>query len=178
HCNFQDIVSFKINNSSNAYKSLSKQNGCTYTHPIVATEAMLNPVFSFIPGENMVFSAWVREECTTPCYKTDYDKSNIEIWSNGANISGTNIKRTGAIIEGWQKIEGEFTLPVNATTSEIRFINSNDAPMYVDDIRIHPFNANMKSYVYDPVNLRLVAELDANNYAVFYRSEERRVGKG
>jgi YD repeat-containing protein len=26
----------------------------------------------------------------------------------------------------------------------------------------------MKSYVYDPVNLRLTAELDANNYATFY----------
>ncbi len=26
----------------------------------------------------------------------------------------------------------------------------------------------MKSYVYDPINLRLVAELDANNYATFY----------
>jgi hypothetical protein len=26
----------------------------------------------------------------------------------------------------------------------------------------------MKSYVYDPISLRLVAELDANNYASFY----------
>ena len=26
----------------------------------------------------------------------------------------------------------------------------------------------MKTYVYDPVNLRLVAELDENNYARFY----------
>jgi hypothetical protein len=30
----------------------------------------------------------------------------------------------------------------------------------------------MKSYVYDPVNLRLVAELDENNYAVFYEYDE------
>ncbi len=40
--------------------------------------------------------------------------------------------------------------------------------IYFDDIRIQPFNANMKSYVYDPINLRLVAELDPNNYATFY----------
>ena len=26
----------------------------------------------------------------------------------------------------------------------------------------------MKSYVYDPINLRLMAELDENNYATFY----------
>jgi hypothetical protein len=30
----------------------------------------------------------------------------------------------------------------------------------------------MKSYVYDPVSLRLVAELDANNYAAFYEYDE------
>nr|MBP7556805.1 hypothetical protein [Chitinophagaceae bacterium] len=46
------------------------------------------------------------------------------------------------------------------------------AKLYVDDIRIHPFNANMKSYVYDPVNLRLLSELDANNYARFYEYDE------
>ena len=44
--------------------------------------------------------------------------------------------------------------------------------MYVDDIRMHPFNANMKSYVYDPVTLRLSAELDENNYASFYEYDE------
>lgn len=30
----------------------------------------------------------------------------------------------------------------------------------------------MKSYVYDPVNLRLKAELDANNYASYYEYDE------
>ena len=44
--------------------------------------------------------------------------------------------------------------------------------MYVDDIRIHPFNANIKSYVYDPVNLRLTSELDANNFASFYEYDD------
>jgi hypothetical protein len=54
----------------------------------------------------------------------------------------------------------------------LNFVNSGPGQLYVDDIRIHPFNANMKSYVYDPVNLRLVAELDANNYASFYEYDE------
>ncbi len=30
----------------------------------------------------------------------------------------------------------------------------------------------MKSYVYDPVTLRLAAELDDNNYATFYQYDE------
>ena len=30
----------------------------------------------------------------------------------------------------------------------------------------------MKSYVYNPVNLRLMAELDENNYAAFYEYDD------
>jgi YD repeat-containing protein len=44
--------------------------------------------------------------------------------------------------------------------------------IYFDDIRIHAFNANMNTYIYDPINLRLAAELDANNYALFYEYDE------
>ncbi|WP_431212110.1 hypothetical protein ACQ86N_41190 [Puia sp. P3] len=43
---------------------------------------------------------------------------------------------------------------------------------YFDDIRLHPFNAEMKSYVYNPVNLRLMAELDENNYATYYEYDD------
>ena len=48
--------------------------------------------------------------------------------------------------------------------------SKNDFPVsvYFDDIRIHPLKANMTSYVYDPITLKLVAELDANNFATFY----------
>jgi len=51
---------------------------------------------------------------------------------------------------------------------KIKLQSTGNTNIYFDDIRIHPFNANMKSYVYDPINLRLVAELDPNNYATFY----------
>ena len=54
----------------------------------------------------------------------------------------------------------------------VNFVNSGIQPIYFDDIRIHPFNANMKSYVYDPRLLRLTAELDENNYASFYDYNE------
>jgi hypothetical protein len=44
--------------------------------------------------------------------------------------------------------------------------------VYFDDLRIHPFNANMKSFVYNPVNLRLMAEQDENNYSTFYEYDD------
>lgn len=159
-------------------KSLLSQNVCSYTKPIPATADMYNPVFSPSANKKMLFSAWVREGgCGTPCLKTDYTNSNIQVWSGGINCgldasSQPTIKRVGTIIDGWQKIEGEFTIPARATNAEIRFINSNNQPMYVDDIRVHPYNANMKTYVYDPVSLRLVAQMDENNYASFFEYDE------
>jgi hypothetical protein len=171
------ITIVKDNNPSNGslsfYKTLSTVNGCISSKPIPATDSMKNAVFALVPGKKMQFSAWVHEDCTAPCTKTDFTSSNIQVWANGSPIAGSTVQRTGNIIEGWQKIEGDFTVPANATTAELRFINSNaGAPMYVDDIRLHPFNANMKSYVYDPRTLRLSAELDENNYASFYEYDE------
>lgn len=140
---------------------------CLATTPVPATAAMLNSEFVMQPDKKMLFSAWIKEYCTTPCGKSNYDSSSIEIWSGGSAID--TIPFAGPVIEGWQKFEGTFKVPPGATDVQFRFINKSlHHPMYVDDIRVHPFNANMKSYVYDPVNLRLVAELDANNYGSFY----------
>ena len=49
---------------------------------------------------------------------------------------------------------------------------SSSIAAYFDDVRIHPFNASMKSYVYDPETLWLTAELDDNNYATFYEYDK------
>jgi hypothetical protein len=49
---------------------------------------------------------------------------------------------------------------------------TSSANVFFDDIRLHPFNANMKSFVYSPINLRLLAELDENNYATFYEYDD------
>jgi hypothetical protein len=45
-------------------------------------------------------------------------------------------------------------------------------PVYFDDLRLHPFNSNMKSFAYHPTSLRLLAELDENNYASFYEYDD------
>jgi len=63
-------------------------------------------------------------------------------------------------------------VPPGATSANLVLSNDGSQDVYFDDIRIHPFNANMKSYVYDPFSLRLSAELDENNYASFYEYDE------
>jgi hypothetical protein len=144
---------------------------CDITQPISGSESLLNPIFNIPVSKKMLFSAWVREECTS-CSGTGYDSNQVKIEYNGVEIGTTMLKPSGPVIEGWQRYEAEFTAPATATQMTMSLINNSKRKIYFDDIRIHPFNANMKSYVYDPVNLRLVAELDANNYATFYEYDE------
>jgi hypothetical protein len=151
----------------------------TYTKPIEYAVPMANPNFGVTKGKRMVLSAWVREDCGnpagTPCYKTIYDKTVIELRRDGTTFIPITLVPTGNIIDGWQKIEGEFTVPNDFNYYRVDMILKNIDPgraSYFDDIRIHPFNSIMKSYVYDRRNLRMSAELDENNHASFYEYDE------
>jgi hypothetical protein len=96
----------------------------------------------------------------------------VQLKFAGNSSNDVTLTHTGPIIDGWQRYEGVFTTPANASSMNLNFVNSSTKPVYFDDIRMHPFNANMKSYVYDPTSLRLNASLDANNYATFYEYDE------
>jgi hypothetical protein len=63
-------------------------------------------------------------------------------------------------------------MPSNATGLTLILQASDMSTTYFDDIRIHPYNAEMKSFVYNAVNLRLMGELDENNYATFYEYDD------
>lgn len=70
-------------------------------------------------------------------------------------------------IDGWYKLEGKIDMP---TTTSLSIRIPRD--VYVDDIRFYPDNANMKSYAYNPTTLKLMAELDENNFATFYEYDQ------
>lgn len=147
----------------------------TYTKPIDDLSYMGHPGFGVAKTKKMLFSAWVREDCGIPCFKTTYNQSSIELRADNTTFIPVTYTPTGTIIEGWQKIEGEFTVPHDFSYYKLDMIFKNTdpaKPIYFDDIRIHPYNSNMKSYVYDPRNLKLSAELDENNYASFYEYDE------
>ncbi|MCP9752453.1 PA14 domain-containing protein [Ferruginibacter sp. HRS2-29] len=130
---------------------------------------MINPLFSPIAGTQMVVGAWVRESNT--CYTGSYSKSGIDV-SFGNSSTFFRLRPSGNIIEGWQRIEGVITIPSGATSMNIGLRSLGSTDVYFDDIRLHPFNATMKSFVYNPSNLRLMAELDENNYSSFYEYDD------
>jgi hypothetical protein len=72
-------------------------------------------------------------------------------------------------VSGWVLVNLDFTVPVETNYVRI-FVECNSASSiaYIDDFRVHPIDASMKSYVYDIATERLSAELDNENFATFY----------
>lgn len=125
------------------------------------------PSFSPLKGKRMLLSAWVREDQDCKC--NSYEKNAIVVDFGGSSIT---FHPNGSIIEGWQRYESVFDIPSDATSITVSLQATNDVAVNFDDLRIHPYNANMKSFVFHPVNLRLMAELDENNYATFYEYDD------
>ncbi|MBO9204216.1 MULTISPECIES: hypothetical protein [Niastella] len=172
----RDYYTFQFLYDMPGYKSISPQNVCEYDTPIPASEDMYHTIFTVPRNKKMILSAWVHEKCGDPangipCKEYTYNHSQVQVTFPNYPAQNVIMNPAGPIIDGWQRIEGEFNTP-GGNGMELRFVNSSGQSVYFDDIRIHPYNANMKSYVYDPVNLRLTAELDPNNYATFYEYDE------
>lgn len=115
-------------------------------------------IFVPVKGKKYIISAWVHEEGNTLAYTF-----------TAPSIMADNITFTpsGNIIDGWQRISGEFTIPATATTLNIKF-GKGANPTYFDDIRIYPADAKMTTYVYDRNTQKLTFSSDENNYFTKY----------
>lgn len=150
-----------------AMRSLNQNCGC---------------ITDFAPASNdpnpqkYVLSAWVREPVLNK--DADYTQPVIDVnYSGGNSLINYHLTKKSGIINGWQKLDYEFTIPANAGNETISFVlrsNGNQAA-YFDDIRIQPFNSTMNTYVYDPKSLRLWAELDERNFATIYEYDNEGV---
>ncbi|MDI5887642.1 PKD domain-containing protein [Flavobacterium yafengii] len=133
--------------------------------------------FNLIKNEKYLISAWVKEnnpDIPQQQFK-NYDKGYISVSfidTGGVSIATPQkFYATGGIIDGWQRIIGEFVVPNNVDDMNLELVNENtdlEKLVYFDDIRILPSKGNMKSFVYDQATQRLMAELDENNYSTFY----------
>lgn len=138
---------------------------------ITGDSSLLILPFALAPSGKYFISGWITEDTTCLCQSYTRDTIQlIEYLATGDSVI-VSIKTSGPIIEQWQRFEQTFTLPSNTVKVKFKMYTPNKI-LYLDDIRIHPWNANMKSFVYDAVNLRLVAELDENNYATFYEYDD------
>jgi hypothetical protein len=131
----------------------------------------ISPSFSPLAGRKMLVSAWVKERNVCTCQS--YTRDHILIsFAQSSGPTSLTLQPSGNMIEGWQRVEAVVFIPNDATYMTLSLQASDSSTTYFDDIRILPYNGEMKSYVYNPVNLRLMAELDENNYATFYEYDD------
>lgn len=135
--------------------------------------------FAPIPEHKYVLSAWVKEDIPIENRIDLINYTNAKIVIEFEMLIGyptpvilSPFMASGAIIDTWQRIEEEFTIPTYATDIKISLQTANGIVSYFDDVRVFPAKGNMKSFVYDPESKRLVAELDERNYATFYEYNE------
>ena len=143
-----------------------------------ASANILYDEFSPSAGNKYIVSAWVKEQKDCRC--DNYENASVVLnymdeWGNHFSQRDV-LKPSGNIIEGWQRIEEVVTIPKGAKKMEIKFIavskDGNSGKIFFDDWRFLPCNGNMKSFAYDAVSLRLMSELDENNYATFYEYDD------
>jgi hypothetical protein len=142
---------------------------CNYQYPALSDCEGCLPEFAPGPGEYVV-SAWVKQEGSANNV-VNYTAPFVEV--SFSELPGTSFtfSPSGDIIDGWQLIEGEFVMTENSGTVQIA-LKSNSGNVLFDDIRFFPKDGSMKCFVYDPVAMRLVAELDERHFATLYEYDE------
>ncbi len=137
------------------------------------------PLLALSAGKTYVMSMWVRGMGDRP------NSSQINITAKvapkatpGSPIVIESVNPSGAVIEGWQRAEVEFSIADDqASVSDLELqldiaFGSGVGKIYIDDLRFFPKEGSMKSFVYDPESYRLISELDENNFASYYEYDK------
>ena len=160
---------------SNSYFTRGCGNTATGYGSIMSSicDACLLP-FNPYPKKEYVISGWVKTAAASN--QGNVNDRNVTVlvtYNQQTDPVVISINPSGTIIEGWQRFEKKITIPEDGFTIDVTLKASSTLTTWFDDIRIYPFNGNMKTFVYDPATHRLMAELDENNYATFYEYDEQ-----
>lgn len=127
------------------------------------------------PEKEYMLSAWVKEESAIQVKTYENAAINLIYYNNVNTTDDRYIMKVdtlfakGDIIDGWQRITYKFLIPKGTRTIGIELENkSGGVPVYFDDLRIHPVDGSVKTFVYDSETFKLMSELDENNYSTFY----------
>ncbi|MGQ3012528.1 MAG: hypothetical protein ACT6QS_02370 [Flavobacteriales bacterium] len=125
------------------------------------------PNASAVAARKFILSFWAKGNYTNATY--DYTNISADVRLNGSTpllVAGS--LRKSDLVEGWQKYEYAFNIPAGSTgTLDITFGTGGQSTLF-DDIRIHPFDGHMKTFVYDRESFLFRAEMDENNFGTFY----------
>lgn len=138
------------------------------------------------------WGSWMDSRQIMPFSIPLFRKSVVDVWvrkTSGTGVppacslsfGGTTftLSAKSSSIDGWYLFEGllDFSAftgswPSNSSTPGASATLSIPSGVYIDDVRIVPVDASMKSFVYDPMTFKLIAQLDENNMASFYEYDQ------
>jgi hypothetical protein len=123
--------------------------------------------FCPVKGRKYVFSVWEKDK--NPSSPTP----GVSLKVNDILITNLTTK---ASIEGWKLVEAVLDIPTlangNSEMVPLSVILTGGANVLIDDIRIFPYDGQLKTFTYDEKTLWLMAEMDENNYATFYEYDD------
>jgi len=125
-------------------------------------------ILNLQPNRTYSLYGWASGKSRDYFYESNKVSTNlaVRILMDGLEVGRARLD--GPIIEGWQSVKGNFTVPTDGYDElEIEFLSGARGSAFFDDIRIFPLDGNMQGFVYDS-QLRLSATLDENNYATYY----------
>ena len=127
-------------------------------HILISNE--LADGFAPVPGKKYLLSMWINDG-----QPASNKISNLTLKINGTDMNVD--QRIVPVVENWKRLELSFV-----AGSNFRLDVSTSGTFYMDDFRILPNDGQMNSYVYDPISMRLVAQLDENNFATLYEYDD------
>lgn len=137
--------------------SLLSYNNSNGTAVLAANELALG--FSPLGGSKQyIASLWV--------YDGKPDVNTVSGLNVQINSQSVDLSKPVPVVEGWKQL----TIPFTAGSSFL--FQLSGSAVYIDDVRVFPYDANMTSFVYDDRTMRLTAQLDENNFATFYEYDD------
>ena len=124
-------------------------------------------------AQKFVLSFWARPAVRS---HTVFDYTGIlpDVSLGGSSVVVSGSLKKSKLINDWQRYELYFDVPATASAADltIDIENAMGQNIYVDDLRVHPFDANIKTFVYHMFDFKYMAQLDENNFATFYEYDQ------
>lgn len=143
--------------------SMKSTDAATFNYTVGNNLSDKLGAFKLAPGKKHLVQLWARNVSGSTTAPT-----GIQL-QTGTATPVAMVAKTGNI-DGWYQFE--LTLDLTSTTAGTNVSLKIPANMYIDDIRLLPVDANMKSFVYDPISFKLVAQLDENHFATFFEYDQ------
>ncbi|WP_431294714.1 hypothetical protein [Pedobacter sp. P26] len=160
------LSTIKHNREQKTMPYLTRNNNSEFN--LLNNYGLLPRGFEPVQGNEYVFNVWVKDN--QPTNKSVNISAYYQVpYYNYSYPVTLNFK---AVVEGWKLLEGRINTQVSGYPKMDFVLKANYSGIYIDDIRIYPKDALLKSYAYDSRNFKLMAELDENAFATFYEYDD------